>query len=216
MIEFARRTAIPVLSLGVAVGMCLSPAMAEYYSPGPYMLTPNGTYAAQDNNPNCDSGSCSFEPADFAHGASYDGGPTTYDYLFSVAANTTDYFNVSGAFLPTDNAEELTVQSSTCTSIGSGPSCSGQTLLSGITDLLNVPEPNGYSIAYSGGAGGTNYLVQLQLVTDDDPSNDISVTSSALGAVVTPLPAAFPLFATGLGALGLLGWRRKRKAQAAV
>ena len=33
--------------------------------------------------------------------------------------------------------------------------------------------------------------------------------------VVTPLPAAFPLFATGLGALGLLGWRRKRKALAA-
>jgi hypothetical protein len=27
----------------------------------------------------------------------------------------------------------------------------------------------------------------------------------------TPLPAALPLFATGLGALGLLGWRRKRK-----
>jgi hypothetical protein len=32
----------------------------------------------------------------------------------------------------------------------------------------------------------------------------------------TPLPAALPLFATGLGALGLLGWRRKRKAQAAA
>jgi hypothetical protein len=30
----------------------------------------------------------------------------------------------------------------------------------------------------------------------------------------TPLPAALPLFATGLGALGLLGWRRRRKAQA--
>jgi hypothetical protein len=29
----------------------------------------------------------------------------------------------------------------------------------------------------------------------------------------TPLPAALPLFATGLGGLGLLGWRRKRKAQ---
>lgn len=27
----------------------------------------------------------------------------------------------------------------------------------------------------------------------------------------TPLPAAFPLFATGFGAMGLLGWRRKRK-----
>jgi hypothetical protein len=32
--------------------------------------------------------------------------------------------------------------------------------------------------------------------------------------VATPLPAALPLFATGLGGLGLLGWRRKRKAQA--
>jgi hypothetical protein len=29
----------------------------------------------------------------------------------------------------------------------------------------------------------------------------------------TPLPAAFPLFASGLGALGLLGWRRKRTAR---
>ena len=33
-----------------------------------------------------------------------------------------------------------------------------------------------------------------------------------VGAV--PLPAALPLFATGLGALGLLGWRRKRKLSA--
>jgi hypothetical protein len=31
----------------------------------------------------------------------------------------------------------------------------------------------------------------------------------------TPLPAALPLFATGLGGIGLFGWRRKRKAKAA-
>lgn len=30
----------------------------------------------------------------------------------------------------------------------------------------------------------------------------------------TPLPAALPLFAGGLGTLGALGWRRKRKAVA--
>jgi hypothetical protein len=32
----------------------------------------------------------------------------------------------------------------------------------------------------------------------------------------TPLPAALPLFATGLGALGLLGWRRKRRVNLAT
>ena len=32
--------------------------------------------------------------------------------------------------------------------------------------------------------------------------------------IATPLPGALPLFAGGLGALGLLGWRRKRKAAA--
>ena len=37
-----------------------------------------------------------------------------------------------------------------------------------------------------------------------------------IGPVATPLPATLPLFATGLGALGLLGWRRKKKAQAAA
>jgi hypothetical protein len=39
--------------------------------------------------------------------------------------------------------------------------------------------------------------------------DDISVSS-------TPLPGALPLFATGLGVVGLLGWRRKRKSAAAI
>jgi hypothetical protein len=42
--------------------------------------------------------------------------------------------------------------------------------------------------------------------------DDVSISG---GTSVVPLPAALPLFATGLAGLGLLGWRRKRKAQAA-
>ena len=41
-------------------------------------------------------------------------------------------------------------------------------------------------------------------------------TAEFPAAVATPLPATLPLFATGLGALGLLGWRRKKKAALAA
>jgi hypothetical protein len=46
-------------------------------------------------------------------------------------------------------------------------------------------------------------------------STDVDVVESVPPAA-TPLPAALPLFATGLGALSLLGWRRKRKNTAAA
>jgi len=42
----------------------------------------------------------------------------------------------------------------------------------------------------------------------------IPVGNSTLSATLVPLPATLPLFATGLAAIGLLGWRRKRKARA--
>jgi hypothetical protein len=50
----------------------------------------------------------------------------------------------------------------------------------------------------------------------NDPgfSLDAAITYDFISDSPVPLPAALPLFATGLGALGLLGWRRKRKAQA--
>jgi hypothetical protein len=45
----------------------------------------------------------------------------------------------------------------------------------------------------------------LEVATDASPN----FTGPTMDAT-SPLPAAFPLFATGLGAIVLLGWRRKR------
>jgi probable HAF family extracellular repeat protein len=50
------------------------------------------------------------------------------------------------------------------------------------------------------------------LACTDAPCDTSPITIQA----PTPLPAALPLFATGLGALGLFGWRRKRKSAAAI
>jgi hypothetical protein len=55
-------------------------------------------------------------------------------------------------------------------------------------------------------SGGTQLLTLSSL--------DINGTNYTSSLSATPLPAALPLFAGGLGAMGLLGWRRKRKAQA--
>jgi hypothetical protein len=52
----------------------------------------------------------------------------------------------------------------------------------------------------------------LQLTVDASDGLDIQFIQMS-NQETTPLPAALPLFATGLGALGLLGWRRKRKLQ---
>jgi hypothetical protein len=54
----------------------------------------------------------------------------------------------------------------------------------------------------------TTFLNNSAIFGNDIFSNGGTVTE-------TPIPATLPLFATGLGALGLLGWRRKRKTLSA-
>jgi hypothetical protein len=48
------------------------------------------------------------------------------------------------------------------------------------------------------------------VLTNDGNIDNINL--GAVTAVVTPLPAALPLFASGLVGLGLLGWRKKKTA----
>jgi hypothetical protein len=52
------------------------------------------------------------------------------------------------------------------------------------------------------------------LSSDTLPFIPFSLHLAGVGVDAVPLPAALPLFATGLGVLGLLGWRRKKKAAA--
>jgi hypothetical protein len=75
-----------------------------------------------------------------------------------------------------------------------------------VTTILSIPQPFG--------SDTMNFSVIL-LGPPLGPlgPGDIEITHGASDNVV-PLPPALPLFATGLGALGLLGWRRKRKGKA--
>jgi hypothetical protein len=75
--------------------------------------------------------------------------------------------------------------------------------LNGLAGSISFPGPSTYDSGTTLGLPGN---------TDGPPVNRYDAGTFA--AVATPLPAALPLFATGLGALGLLGWRRKRKAEA--
>jgi len=54
----------------------------------------------------------------------------------------------------------------------------------------------------------TGFVNNLNLA----PNVSIGITLVRNSVEATPIPAALPLFASGLGGLGLLGWRRKRKA----
>jgi hypothetical protein len=71
------------------------------------------------------------------------------------------------------------------------------------------------------------YLFQFYLLPGNvglvnlwQPQYGNSVIGSAppdfVAVTATPLPAALPLFATGLGAMGLFGWRRKRNNTAVI
>jgi hypothetical protein len=77
---------------------------------------------------------------------------------------------------------------------------------SAVFDVNFVFLPDGL-VGYSGGT--ISYFL-----TESGIASSSGVGSLSPAVSATPLPAALPLFAGGLGALGLLGWRRKRKAAA--
>lgn len=79
-----------------------------------------------------------------------------------------------------------------------------------VRQFFTVSNPNDsyFSLSYSGQTG----IIQFGEVFQGHAYFVAGFFTSSVET--TPLPAALPLFATGLGALGLLGWRRSRKAAA--
>jgi hypothetical protein len=99
----------------------------------------------------------------------------------------------------------------------------------GLTKFVETPPNTGagaWNTAFNGNTvtftapGAINDLNpgdEFDLIVGFVPSSgfvpaDFSYTATWTGTE-TPLPAALPLFAGGLGALGLLGWRKKRTAR---
>ena len=86
----------------------------------------------------------------------------------------------------------------------------------------SIATDNGNTVTFSWGSpliGNSGlFLVYVDTPNFVDPMPPIQITG-ANGQVSTvsnfispspvPLPAALPLFATGLGAMGLFGWRKK-------
>jgi len=81
--------------------------------------------------------------------------------------------------------------------------------------LSIVPDTNGVfpQWGWSAGTGGDGTSYQVFQGAPSAEQLDRAFTLD--GPLTTPLPAALPLFATGLGALGLLARRRKQKQLAA-
>jgi hypothetical protein len=89
------------------------------------------------------------------------------------------------------------------------------------TDLLSIADlmctsdsaSNGEPSCLKAPTPGTAKYEDRKLVVDGTPYlfNGLDLVPAP-----TPLPDALPLFATGLGVMGLFGWRRKRKAQASA
>ena len=107
----------------------------------------------------------------------------------------------------------------TVTAPASAPISDFHLLLDGVVgSVLDVGSlSNGVTLSSSDNLEHSiSFAPVISLLVQDDigvnPGGTVSSMHKAFSEV--PLPGALPLFATGLAGLGLLGWRRKRKAAA--
>jgi hypothetical protein len=115
----------------------------------------------------------------------------------------------------------------------SGPNCTlpnstftgtlSDTVASGSEDKIHFEVIASVNIFFAGGTANASADPYIYVDPSFANAAEYCIVVSAgvgnagsCGASATPLPATLPLFAGGLGALGLFGWRRKRKNSAAL
>jgi hypothetical protein len=134
---------------------------------------------------------------------------------FSLAYVTPTSYSLSNGLITITNTNDLPAPNGYQTPFFALSTDSNGNILNwGIGDIQAGPGQSIYSYNLAPGQlGATNGdVVDLTQYFPQDYSDQASVDDA--GTWTTPLLAALPLFATGLGTLGLLGWRRKRKPDA--
>ncbi len=190
-----------LLGAAVATAVFTGPASATSY-------LANGSFETGDFTGWTQSGNFEFTGVVSGPTYAYSGAQDGNFYVVSGAVNSLGYLSQTFA----DVAGKSLLISGWLNAIGEDPS--EFTVSFNGTPLLDLTDPNTGGTWQNGSfnvtATGSDTLT---IGFQDNPGyiafDNVSVTSVS----ATPLPAALPLFASGLGGLGLLGWRKKKKAQ---
>jgi hypothetical protein len=128
-----------------------------------------------------------------------DTGLLNTNFTYSTSLTSTHAFGTS----PTDDPSILNVNFTANPGtpvVGPGP------LILGTFTLFSTSGPGSHDVFFDG--QGTNNNVEFT------PLSDVGLVAAPISAVPTPIMGVgLPGMITAVGALGLLGWRRKRKAQ---
>jgi hypothetical protein len=121
------------------------------------------------------------------------------------------YYSIQATFLLYVNGNQITPPPDCIPGAGCSPQATASVIGTTYTGYLG-PQPDLPTIQYTGLPDGYYTVDIVSSTTSDNLLSPLSYTLTGDITAVTPIPSALPLFATGLGALSLFGWCRKRKA----